>query len=339
MDIDTQQQSNTNIDTEIKKPKIKLRWVVVLLFIKLFFIGLFVFVYSMRAPSDFIPETLVSIKPGSSVSTIAKLLQEKHIIRSPFIFQTFTILLEEEKSLVVGEYQFDTPMSVFTVIKKIGEGDFGRAQITVRLPEGETIHEYASILEKALPKFNKTDFIFRMTRREGYIYPDTYFFFPSTTTDDVIRTVEANFENRTEDVQRQIQGSDYSLDEVVIMASIIEKEATDDEEEQKIISGILWKRLSIGMPLQVDATFKYYLGKESRALTSADLKTDHPYNTYTRKGLPPGPIGNPSLQTMEAAANPTKSEYLYYLHDTKGNVYYAETFEQHKENKRLYLDS
>jgi len=121
------------------------------------------------------------------------------------------------------------------------------------------------------------------------------------------------------------------------MASIIEAEARTTES-RRIISGILWKRISLGMPLQVDSTFVYINGKNTYELTSDDLKIDSPYNTYVYKGLPPTPIGNPGLDAILAALYPKTSKYLYFLSSKSGDMYYATTFEQHKRNKELYLN-
>jgi UPF0755 protein len=120
------------------------------------------------------------------------------------------------------------------------------------------------------------------------------------------------------------------------MASILEAEARTTET-RKIISGILWKRMEIGMPLQVDAPFQYIIGKNTFQLTTNDLKFDSPYNTYKYKGLPPGPIGNPGLDAISATVNPIKTNYLYYLSDVRGNMHYAKTFAEHVINKEKYL--
>jgi UPF0755 protein len=124
--------------------------------------------------------------------------------------------------------------------------------------------------------------------------------------------------------------------QIIIMASILEKEAPDTKDRE-IISGILWKRISIGMPLQVDSVFPYIIGVNSLQLTKADLATTSPYNTYLYKGLPPGPISNPSLDAILAAAQPTKTNYLYYLSDLKGNMHYCATYACQLANQRKYL--
>ena len=120
------------------------------------------------------------------------------------------------------------------------------------------------------------------------------------------------------------------------MASIIEKEA-HTSDDRRVISGILWERLKIGMPLQVDATFLYINGKNTYDLSVDDLAIDSPYNTYKYAGLPIGPIGNPGLDSLEAALAPMTSPYLYYLSDKSGKTYYARTFNEHKRNREKYM--
>ena len=120
------------------------------------------------------------------------------------------------------------------------------------------------------------------------------------------------------------------------MASLIEKEASG-EKDRNIVSGILWKRIEKGIPLQVDAPFLYILGKESSELTKSDLSINSPFNTYKYKGLTPSPIGNPGLDSIKAAINPEDSPYLYYLHDAEGNIHYARTYSEHQKNIRTYL--
>ena len=130
--------------------------------------------------------------------------------------------------------------------------------------------------------------------------------------------------------------SDHSFSDIVIVASILEKEVKTSES-RAIVSGILWKRLALGMPLQVDATLGYITGKTSAELTIDNLNADSPYNTYRNKGLPPTPISNPGLLALDAALHPKSSPYLYYLSDNNGVIHYAVTFEEHKANKARYL--
>ena len=126
------------------------------------------------------------------------------------------------------------------------------------------------------------------------------------------------------------------LDDVVVMASLLEKEANEFKDRRKI-AGVLWKRLEIGMPLQVDATFVYFLGKNTFELTLADLQTESPYNTYINKGLPPTAIANPGLDSLRAAVTPDENDYFFYLADYDGVTHFSETYAEHLRKKRKYL--
>ena len=137
--------------------------------------------------------------------------------------------------------------------------------------------------------------------------------------------------------QDAIKKSGRTQDEILTMASILEKEASKIKDRQQI-AGVLWHRIDVGMPLQVDAVFPYIIGKNTFELTREDLAVDSPYNTYKYKGLPPGPIGNPGLDSILAAATPIKSKYVFFLSDKQGNFHYAVTYAQHLVNKAKYLD-
>ena len=137
-------------------------------------------------------------------------------------------------------------------------------------------------------------------------------------------------------MQEALKKSGKTLREVVIMASLLEKEAAKTED-RRMVAGILWKRISIGMPLQVDAVFPYIIGKNTFDLTRADLKVDSPYNTYKYKGLPVGPIANPGLDSMVAAMTPVKSNYIFYLTDMQSKFHFSVTYAQHLANQKKYL--
>jgi UPF0755 protein len=159
----------------------------------------------------------------------------------------------------------------------------------------------------------------------------------NTKADDVILMMRENFAREIKKYEKDIALFKKPLEEIVIMASILEGEART-LEAKRIVAGILWKRIRINMPLQVDAVFKYYNGKNSYNLTKNDLKDDHEYNTYTNKGLPPTAINNPGIDSIRAAITPTQTNYLYFLSDKSGNMHYAKTFEEHKANKDLYIN-
>jgi UPF0755 protein len=138
------------------------------------------------------------------------------------------------------------------------------------------------------------------------------------------------------DIAVDLAISGKSLNDIVIMASIIEKEGTNLNDKKKI-SGVLWNRIDIGMALQVDAPFVYFLGKNTYQLTLEDLQIDSPFNTYINKGLPPTPIANPGIESLKAAINPERSDYLFYLADSEGTTHFSETYAEHLKKKKLYL--
>jgi len=221
---------------------------------------------------------------------------------------------------------------MFVVADRIAKGERGIESIRVTVTEGMTAREMGEVFARSLPDFDAAVFTTLATPYEGYLFPDTYFIDPGTSPEQVVQLLRDTFVERTKNIS-----SEPDFDQVVIMASIIEKEA-NNAEDRRIVSGILWDRIELDMPLQVDAVFGYILGRSGYAPTGDDLEIDSPYNTYLNRGLPPGPIANPGLDAIEAARKPSSSPYLYYLTGTDGRMYYAETFEGHKQNRELYLD-
>lgn len=186
--------------------------------------------------------------------------------------------------------------------------------IPVTIPEGYDTSEAADVFASKLTTFDKDRFLLIAKAKEGFLFPDTYYFFKLDNEDDALRLMSANFEKKVAPLRSQIVLTGKTEKEIITMASIIEREAKGDAD-RSLISGILWKRLSLGMPLQVDAELE----------------------TYKTKGLPKSPVCNPGLEAIKAAIYPEASNYLYYLHDKDGNIYYARNFEEHKANKLKYL--
>jgi UPF0755 protein len=206
----------------------------------------------------------------------------------------------------------------------------------VTIPEGISMSQTAELLSPKLKHFSATDFMKYSPEKEGYLFPDTYFFASDIKAKEVIDIMQKNFEEKTETIEPAIIAFGQSEKDVITMASILEEEART-EQDWRIISGILWKRIKIGMPLQVDSTLSYVVGRTSNELTTSDLKSDSSYNTYTHKGLPPTPIASPGLKTIMAAVTPTETPYLYYLSDENGVIHYAATFADHIKNRQKYL--
>ena len=172
---------------------------------------------------------------------------------------------------------------------------------------------------------------------EGFLFPDTYFIPQNISPKGVIELMIKNLDEKiTVKMREDIKESGKTFFDIIIMASILENEAITFKDK-KIVSGLLWKRLEEGMPLQVDATLQYFTGKNTFQLTLEDLDLDSPYNTYEYKGLPLGPITNPGIWSIKAAIYPEESPYWFYLSDKESIIHYSETFEEHKAKKFKYL--
>lgn len=292
--------------------------------------------FAASPPRDFPTTRMVTVSEGESLSAIASDLTSRSVIRSALLFEIAIQVFGDERAVNAGSYFFSEPQSVFSVASRIAHGEYGLDPIRVTLPEGATVFEMAGILSQKLPEFNKEQFIAEAQDYEGYLFPDTYYFLPTATTEKVLTTLRETFEEKTAPLKARLKDSPYMFERIVIMASLVEEEAQTTEDKQKVAS-VLWERIEEGMPLQVDAVFPYINGKNTYELTHEDLNIDSPYNTYRYKGLPPGPISNPGLISLEAAAFPTSTPYRYYLSDRSGNMYYAETFEGHQENRVRHL--
>ena len=287
-------------------------------------------------PESFPSESLVSIRKGDTVNDIANQFKEKHVVRSAFYFKLLAHLLGGSTGVIAGKYYFNEPLSAFAVVSRVVTGAYNVKLQKIIIPEGFTAKDIAARLMQTFPDFDGNLFLQIAKEKEGYLFPDTYRWLPDVEPIQVVMDMQQNFHKKTAPFSQAIAVFGKPLKDVIIMAALIEKDARQIEKE-KIVAGILWKRLSIGMSLQVDAVFPYINGKNTLQLSLEDLKVDHPYNTYTRKGLPPGPISNPGLDAILSTITPTDSPYLYYLSDKGGNMHYARTFDGHLENKEKYL--
>jgi UPF0755 protein len=281
--------------------------------------------------------TYVRIEEGMSVDRIADALESSGAIGNTLLFKAVLRLTGADDSLNQGTYLFTRPLNMFEIAHRLSHGITGIAPLRITVPEGYASYQMADLFAERLPRFDRGVFEVEAALEEGYLFPDTYDFFEDATEEDVRQRMRENFMEKKRELAGFINDSARSFDEVVIMASILEREAAT-EEDRRMISGILWKRLDEGMRLQVDAAFAYGQKRETFHPSFADLESDSPYNTYKYGGLPPTAIGNPGLGALEAALAPTESDFLYYLTGKDGVTRYARTFEEHKENRALYLD-
>lgn len=292
------------------------------------------------APAHFPEQSLVRIKKGATLEQAASLLKERHLIQSAILFELFARMYRNDGTIVAGEYAFTEPQNLLTVASRLTTGDFMLTPVKVRIEEGMSVDQITTLLKKQVPDFDALQFYSLAAQKEGRLYPDTYFILPGEEPSLVLEAMEKNFEKRIHEVTLATAIAKFGkpLNEVLTMASILEKEASL-MQDRRIISGILWHRIAIGMKLQVDAVFPYINGKNTFTLTRKDLLIDSPYNTYLYKGLPPGPIGSPSAEAILAAVTPVDTSYVYYLSDMRGKIYYSTTYEQHLAKKDKYLDN
>jgi UPF0755 protein len=294
------------------------------------------FLYANGPRADFPAGERISIPEGATLSEIAALLDERRVVRSAFLFRSIISMRGAHADLHAGTYMFAEPMTTSEVAYSMVTRASIAPPIRLTIPEGSNLRELDDIVADALPLVAEGEMRALAKGEEGMLFPDTYLFDETATATQVFARMRENYEEKLEPLRPRIEESGFSEAEIVILASLLEREA-NDERSMRMVSGILRKRLAIRMPLQVDATFAYLLGKESSELTEADLEMDSPFNTYTHYGLPPSPIGTPGLMALEAALEPIESPYLYYLTGSDGTFHYAKTFDEHKRNKALYL--
>lgn len=289
--------------------------------------------HALQSPKSFPIDHAIVIAPGLSVTGIAESLHASGAISSPSLFKFLTIVYGVAPNLRAGKYTFLTPLSMIELIDAVRTGTYANNVVVLTIPEGVRNTDIDAIVHAALPHIGKGEFLALASTSEGYLFPETYHVSGDTSAADVFTLLRLMFDKR---VASLTPLHSQELNTTVIVASILEREG-NAKDNMEIIAGIIYKRLSLHMPLQVDATLEYERGKGSNELTLNDLKTDSPYNTYTNVGLPPTPISNPGEIALLSALHPQQTSYLYYLTDTKGVFHYAKTFEEHKRNKALFL--
>lgn len=325
---------------EQQKKKQLLRRRLVRFFVALIFVFSGLVSFYIFSPSPSFPAgTIFEIPDGATLSETAEMLEEKGIIRSAFALRVYVALVKNDHPIISGFYLLPEKESLSMIAERIVVGEYRIERVKILIPEGFDVPALSKALVSVMPTFDDEKFLSIAQKEEGYLFPDTYFFFTTVRPEEVVAKMRSNFDQKikeTKDLADKIKASRHTLSDIIIMASIIEREAVTPSD-RRIVSGILWKRITLGMPLQVDAAFNYVNGKSTYDLTLDDLKIDSRYNTYKYKGLPPGPIANPGLDTILAALLPTDTPYLYYLSGKDGTMHYAKTFEEHKKNKVKYL--
>lgn len=287
---------------------------------------------------------------GRSATQISQELYSGGLIRNPLAFKIYVQLKGNTDRIQAGRYNLSPNLSLPEIVEELV---MGPKDVWVTIPEGlrreEVVEKFIQGLEKEGQEASifRQEFLEASKNLEGFLFPDTYLFPRGVRAQKVVVAMRNIFDRRIREIEG-VRSSKLSLEEIVVLASIIERE-TKTDEERPVVAGILLNRLDIGMGLQADATVQYAVGNVKcqmsnvkcenwwPILTKEDLLIDSTYNTYRYRGLPPAPIANPGLSSLKAAILPEETEYLYYLHDSEGNIHYAKTLEEHNENVRGYL--
>ena len=307
---------------------------VFVLFVSVGFVGGLVWWRGVTgAPSQGTEELSFLITKGSGAEKVGKNLKEQGIIKSALALKIYLQMKGLATKIPPGEFKLARNLTLGELVDTLMKGP---TELWVTVPEGlrreEVVEKFIEGLELQGEKAVnfRNEFLAESEGMEGYLFPDTYLFPADVGASRVVSVLRSTFDMKFSD----------SSERVVILASILERE-TLTAKERPVVAGILMNRLNNDWPLQADATIQYALGEPGewwpRPLTRADLEINSLYNTYKFIGLPPGPIANPGLTSLNAAANPEETDYWYYIHDNSGVIHYAETLEEHNQNVQKYL--
>ena len=307
-------------------------------------------IYAPKFPTSNDTITYIA-KSGMGDDEIAKDLEKQGIIKNSFFFRSYVILSLQHSKLQAGKYLLSPNMSVYEIVKRMVSGDVIKQKITIL--EGWDIHDIKKYFQ-VNDVLTNGDFIKLVNQNfssrfdflkekpkdvslEGYLFPDTYEIYEGESGEELVRNILANFDKKiTPEIREEIKKQKKSIFEIITAASIIEKEVKSINDK-KVVSGIIWKRLKIGMPLQMDSTINYITNKNDPGVSIKDTKIDSEYNTYKYTGLPHGPISNPGIDSIMAAIYPKESPYLYYLSSISGKIIFSRTMVEHSAAMSKYL--
>jgi UPF0755 protein len=304
---------------------------------------------------------VVELSSEDTVDDVAQMLKDDGIIDYPWLFKLYCTVTKSERKLTYGSSEVNTNMDYHALVSAMSASSETKSTVNVTVPEGYTIDQIFDLLvekgvcesvEQLQEVAAEHDYAFSFLadvplgdyhRLEGYLYPDTYTFYVGHDPLYAINKMLVNFDNQyTTEMRQQTEASGYSTQEILIIASMIEKETNG--QDQRNISSVIYNRLNSDATnglLQIDATIQYALERNGlerkEKLTDADLAVDSEYNTYLNAGLPAGPICNPSLVSIQAALNPNDTDYLYYLHDSYGESHFYTNAADFEEGKETYL--
>ena len=276
------------------------------------------------------------INNGDGVKEITNNLKKEGLIRDSIVFFLFTRINGLDRQIQAGDFRLNPSMNTLEIANALTHGTL---DIWVTIPEGVRAEEIADILKAKIPTYEES-FREELNKNEGYLFPDTYLIPRDADITMILTLLKNTFATKYESVDTS--NSSFTKEELVKIASLVEREAKRDED-RPLVASVIINRLELGMKLDIDATIQYALGYQTdekrwwkKGLTFNDLKIKSPYNTYLVAGLPPTPIANPGIESLRAAANPASTNYLFYITDGKGINRYAKDLEGHNENIRKY---
>ena len=280
-----------------------------------------------------------TVEPGMTLSDVAGDLEDRGVVRHAILFELLARYRGVGHGINAGRYEIETYMDAGQILSMLVDGKIVVNRVNV--PEGLTIPETARILQARIG-IDSTAFVQRSVdpeavrslgieapTLEGYLYPATYNMYPDMTVDDILRQLTSrHLQSITEEFRKRAEEMEYSLHEIVTLASIIEQEAMVDDERD-IISGVFHNRLEKGMRLEADPTVQYGIGRPNMRLYEKHLSHPSPYNTYVHAGLPPGPICSPGVASIHAALYPEDVPYLFFVARGDGRHIFSETNREH----------
>ncbi len=304
-------------------------------------------------------EVEFNVPESFTIPSIAAELKEKGVIKYAWLFNLYCSYSHAEEKIVPGKFVVSSGWDYRALVTNMGRGSEHRLTVRITLREGLTADQILSLLAEnevasigllreaeSVTKYGYSflaDLPYGPNRLEGYLYPDTYDFYIGEDPDKALKKLLANFDRKlTAEYRSRAENMDYSLHDIVIIASMIEAEATDDVEDRKNIASVIYNRLerSDSKKLQVDATIQYILPQRVPRLGAEELAIDSPYNTYLYAGLPPGPICNPSIDAIRAALYPSRTDYFFYALTKDGSHKFSKTLKEHqqvmKDNPEIY---
>lgn len=314
-----------------------------LLFLSLVFLAVlvvFAFLYLNNRPvSSDTSSKVFTVKSGDGIKQTAQNLEDKKFIRNKYVFLFYSYKLSLNKKIQAGNFKLSSNLTTKELVTKLSKG--GVTDYWLKIIDGTRVEELTNSFPTNLSFIGK-DFVAKAKSLQGYIYPDSYLVPQYFTIDQILTTIQTNFDQKFAKAKVGATNTKLTDKQIVVLASIIEREARTLKVKQGV-AGVLMNRLNINMPFQSDVTVQFARDSKNnptdywKDLDAADISIVSPFNTYKNPGLPPSPLCNPGYDSLYAAFHPTESDYLYYLTGNDGVMYYAKTFEQHKSNIANYL--